>query len=120
VCINSRSSHIDDHLLRFRALLTSELEQIFAQARLAPNAHAHARVREAYARAMGKTVADSAIPDKSKRLPSEEDDCPICYDGMHGVAEASLVFCEECGNAVHKECFAECAYFPPRSQICHH
>src|SRR6266545_2662370 len=59
VCINFRGSHVDDQLLCFRALLTSELEQIFAEARLAPNAHAHARIREVYARAMGKTVADS-------------------------------------------------------------
>src|SRR6266545_1836038 len=105
VCINFRGSHVDDQLLCFRALLTSELEQI---------------IREAYARAMGKTVADSGTLDKSKRMPSEEDDCPICYDAMHGVAEAGLVFCEECSNAVHKECFGECAYFSPRSQgFCH-
>ncbi len=44
-------------------------------------------------------------------MPDEEDSCPICYDDMHNVAETSLVFCEECGNAVHKECFGECELF---------
>lgn len=47
----------------------------------------------------------------NKRIPGPDDDCPICYDGMHGVAEASLVFCEECGNALHKECFQQCGSF---------
>jgi hypothetical protein len=44
-------------------------------------------------------------------MPDVEDSCPICYDDMHNVAETSLVFCEECGNAVHKECFGECELF---------
>ncbi|KAJ7812706.1 hypothetical protein B0H14DRAFT_2856110 [Mycena olivaceomarginata] len=91
-----------------KALLTTELESIFANAPLAPNAIANPRLREAYARATGKSQAPST-PEASassapkKRMPGEEDDCPICYDGMHNVAEASLTFCEECGNAVHGE-----------------
>ncbi|KAJ7852789.1 hypothetical protein B0H14DRAFT_2508875 [Mycena olivaceomarginata] len=95
-----------------KALLTTELESIFANAPLAPNAIANPRLREAYARATGKSQAPST-PEASassapkKRMPGEEDDCPICYDGMHNVAEASLTFCEECGNAVHGECFAQ-------------
>ncbi|KAJ6533770.1 hypothetical protein DFH09DRAFT_1043726 [Mycena vulgaris] len=92
-----------------KALLTSELETIFANAPLAPNALAHPRIREAYARATGKAQAPST-PEPSgpkKRLPGEDDDCPICYDGMHNAAEGALTFCEECGNAVHKECFAQ-------------
>ena len=93
-----------------RALLTSELETIFAQAPLAPNSVAHPHVREAHARATGKAPTTSLPEDAgtNKRIPGPDDDCPICYDGMHGVAEASLVFCEECGNALHKECFQQC------------
>ncbi|KAJ7030317.1 hypothetical protein C8F04DRAFT_1113961 [Mycena alexandri] len=94
-----------------KALLTNELEEIFANAPLAPNALAHPRIREAYARAIGKSQAPSTPEATSagpkKRLPGEDDDCPICYDKMHGVAETTLAFCEECGNAVHKECFAQ-------------
>jgi hypothetical protein len=94
--------------------LTSELETIFADAPLAPNALAHPRVREAYARATGKSQAPStpeASTGPKKRVPGEDDDCPICYDNMHGAAEGSLTFCEECGNAVHGECFAQCACY---------
>ena len=97
-----------------RALLTNELETIFAEAPLAPNSIAHAHVREAHARATGKAPATSMAEDagnKNKRIPGPEDDCPICYDGMHGIAETSLVFCEECGNALHKECFQQCGSF---------
>lgn len=95
-----------------KALLTSELEQIFAEAPLAPNSEANPHVREAYARATGRMPASAnsskAASDKNKRVPGPDDDCPICYDGMHGVAEASLTYCEQCGNAVHKECFQQC------------
>ncbi|KAF8206911.1 hypothetical protein K438DRAFT_1668215 [Mycena galopus ATCC 62051] len=92
-----------------KALLTTELESIFANAPLAPNAVANPRIREAYARATGKSDAPPSTPETGpkKRIPAEEDDCPICYDNMHNVAEASLTFCEECGNAVHGECFAQ-------------
>ncbi|KAJ7106984.1 hypothetical protein C8R44DRAFT_805057 [Mycena epipterygia] len=95
-----------------KALLTTELESIFNDAPLAPNALAHPRIREAYARATGKAPSTSApsTPEASgpkKRLPGEDDDCPICYDTMHGAAEAKLTFCQECGNAVHTECFAQ-------------
>ncbi|KAJ6471811.1 hypothetical protein C8R47DRAFT_1147143 [Mycena vitilis] len=93
-----------------KALLTNELESIFANAPLAPNALAHPRIREAYARATGKAPAPStpeAPAGPKKRIPGEDDDCPICYDKMHGVAEATLTFCDECGNAVHAVCFAQ-------------
>jgi hypothetical protein len=100
-----------------RGLLTSELETIFARAPLAPNDVTNPRVREAYDRALDRpstSTAPAAAPESSarkKRIPGPEDDCPVCYDGMEGVAEASLVFCDECGNALHQECFAQCRFF---------
>ena len=69
---------------------------------------AHPHVREAHARATGKAAPAAAPTEGNKRIPGPDDDCPICYDGMHGVAETSLAFCEDCGNALHKECFGEC------------
>jgi hypothetical protein len=30
---------------------------------------------------------------------------------MHGIAQNKLVFCEECGNALHAECFEQCSAF---------
>ena len=100
-------------ILRYRALLTSELETIFAEAPLAPNAMAHSRVLEAYERATGSVTKSKAIVDdpKKKRIPGPDDDCPICYDSMHGIAEKSLTFCAECGNALHTECFQQCKIF---------
>lgn len=89
--------------------MTTELEEIFSHAPLAPNSMAHPHVREAYARATGKATPAAVDPvgAKKKRVPGPDDDCPICYDGMHGTAEALLVFCEDCGNALHKECFGQ-------------
>lgn len=91
----------------FRALLTSELETIFSEAPLAPNSVAHPRIREAHARATGTTTT-AAASTTNRRMPGPDDDCPICYESMHGVNEKSLVFCEDCGNALHRECFQQC------------
>ncbi|EGN95907.1 hypothetical protein SERLA73DRAFT_187179 [Serpula lacrymans var. lacrymans S7.3] len=101
-----------------KALLTAELEAIFSHAPPAPNSLAHERVREAYAQATGKPLAsarssknaaDSTCINKKGRLPGPEDDCPICYENMHGANVAALVFCDSCQNAVHKECFGQWA-----------
>ncbi|KAF8236732.1 hypothetical protein L208DRAFT_1390229 [Tricholoma matsutake] len=89
-----------------KALLTSELETIFSEAPLAPNSVAHPRIREAHARATGKTTT-AAASTTNRRMPGPDDDCPICYESMHGVNEKSLVFCEDCGNALHRECFQQ-------------
>jgi len=78
-----------------RALLTFELETIFAQAPLAPNSIAHPRIRDAYARATGKISATASFSkaqpeNEKKRIPGPEDDCPICYEGMHGADKNKL------------------------------
>ncbi|KAF9012885.1 hypothetical protein BDZ89DRAFT_963413 [Hymenopellis radicata] len=92
-----------------KALLTEELEEVFNNAPLAPNALANERVREAYARATGKTpkAASTSQSQKTRKVPGEDDDCPICYESMHKQPEAKLEWCEECGNALHKECFGQ-------------
>ncbi|KAI0647256.1 hypothetical protein C8Q79DRAFT_615946 [Trametes meyenii] len=92
-----------------KALLTSELEEIFSQAPRAPAAVAHERVRDAFAQATGRTKESSTQNKGRRRFPEEGDDCPVCYEGMHKVAEKLLVFCEECGNGLHKECFQQWA-----------
>jgi len=102
----ARCPYPDD--LIFRALLASELQSIFANAPQAPNALAHGNVREAYARAMGK-APELTLSDTRRRIPGPEDSCPICYESMHGVSQDKLVFCEECGNALHTECFGQCS-----------
>ncbi|KAH9952030.1 hypothetical protein B0H21DRAFT_10402 [Amylocystis lapponica] len=101
-----------------KALLTSELEDIFSHAPLAPNAVAHERVRDAYARATGKAVSKAASAKQNKRVPGPEDDCPICYENMHGVNENTLTFCDECGNGLHKECFQQWATTSKNNLTC--
>lgn len=46
---------------------------------------------------------------KNKRIPKEDDDCPICYESMFKVDVKSLTFCVQCGNALHNECFQQWA-----------
>ncbi|KAF8070819.1 hypothetical protein FPV67DRAFT_1488842 [Lyophyllum atratum] len=78
-----------------KALLTSELETIFAEAPLAPNSVAHARIRDAHAKATGKATNKHSIANQE------------AHPSMHGVNEIMLVFCEDCGNALHKVCFQQ-------------
>ncbi|KIK87552.1 hypothetical protein PAXRUDRAFT_831831 [Paxillus rubicundulus Ve08.2h10] len=124
----------DSHVWYQKALLTSELAAIFADAPPAPNSFAHQRVRDAYARSTGQTLNVAATPSGSgsggasgsasgvtkgpRRQPTAEDDCPICYEGMHGAAESRLEWCEACGNAVHKECFSEWAKSSRNNHTC--
>ncbi|KAK7694044.1 hypothetical protein QCA50_003620 [Cerrena zonata] len=91
-----------------KALLTAELEEVFANAPPAPGFAVNARVQEAYAKATGKRVASSSQGVK-KRMPEKDTDCPVCYEGMFGAPEKTLVFCESCGNALHKDCFQQWA-----------
>lgn len=100
-------------ILSLRALLTSELSTIFAEAPIAPNAVAPERIREAHASATGKTTTSKAksTSGSKNRIPGPDDDCPICYDGMHGVAEKLLTFCDTCHNALHNECFQQCTCY---------
>ncbi|KAJ3566893.1 hypothetical protein NP233_g6707 [Leucocoprinus birnbaumii] len=99
---------ISSHIWYQKALITSELESVFAAAPEAPNSVTNPRVRDAFLRATGQVAeTSSAATSNKKRIPGEEDDCPICYDTMYQVAEKSLAFCEECGNALHKECFTQ-------------
>ncbi|KAH7930785.1 hypothetical protein BV22DRAFT_999663 [Leucogyrophana mollusca] len=103
-----------------KALLTSELETIFAQAPAAPNSVAQQRVRDAYARATGSKSAAAVSEDttKKRKMPEPDDDCPICYENMHGASAATLVWCETCGNGVHKECFGQWAKSAGRNLTC--
>ncbi|KAK0213389.1 hypothetical protein DFS33DRAFT_121896 [Desarmillaria ectypa] len=88
-----------------KALLTIELEDIFAHA---PNAIANERLRQAHLRATGEIpVSDSDKASTNKRMPTEEDDCPICYDKMYTEPENRLTWCKVCGNALHGVCFAQ-------------
>jgi len=92
-----------------KALLSTELAEIFAQAPLAPNSVAHPHIREAYARATGKVSTSAGDASDKRRMPGEEDDCPICYENMHKDDVKKLTFCASCGNGLHLECFQQWA-----------
>ncbi|TDL13662.1 hypothetical protein BD410DRAFT_872596 [Rickenella mellea] len=114
----SKGNHCKHILSDFLRLLTSELAEIFRDAPPAPGSVATARIREAYAKATGKAPATSSQEDasaggKKRRIPVEGDDCPVCYEGMHGSPQSKLAFCEECRNALHKECFQQWARSKP-------
>ncbi|KAK0448525.1 hypothetical protein EV421DRAFT_1782786 [Armillaria borealis] len=87
-----------------KALLTTELQDVFAHA---PSAVADERLRQAHLRATGKAPASDSTNASNKRMPTEEDDCPVCYDKMHTEPENRLTWCEVCGNALHGVCFAQ-------------
>ncbi|KAF8498353.1 hypothetical protein JB92DRAFT_2795532 [Gautieria morchelliformis] len=99
-----------------KALLSTELEAVFANAPAAPNSLSHARIQAAYAKAMGRldesaeleSVADKGDEGKM-RIPEEGDNCPICYESMHDVDIKTLSFCDVCNNALHTECFQQWA-----------
>ncbi|KAF8577250.1 hypothetical protein K439DRAFT_1664311 [Ramaria rubella] len=99
-----------------RALLSTELETIFNNAPIAPNSLSNSRIHAAYAKALGHTDDEAELGSKAteveqnkRRTPEEGDDCPICYESMHDVDVKALTFCEECGNALHTECFQQWA-----------
>ncbi|KAG6852372.1 hypothetical protein C0991_000279 [Blastosporella zonata] len=106
----------DSGLWYQKGLLTSELETIFADAPDAPNLMANSRIREAHARATDKAFTTTAQTPGKKRILGPDDDCPICYEGMHNADETSLNFCDECGNALHKQCFDQYYHGPRRGQ----
>ncbi|KAI0087842.1 hypothetical protein BDY19DRAFT_227057 [Irpex rosettiformis] len=95
----------ESHVWYQKALLSTELEEIFANAPLAPNDVSNPHIQQAYAQASGKAPTASG----KKRAIEKGTECPICYEGMHGVQESTLTFCDTCGNGLHKECFGEWA-----------
>ncbi len=108
-----------------RALLDTELHDLFASARADPSADAPRDLVHAYLRATGQAPPSSsppAPPGAKRRVPEPGDVCPICYEefslpaagsrslGSGSGGSSSLVYCEHsCGNACHAECFGQWA-----------
>jgi len=92
-----------------KALLEVELASIFAAAPINPTVVANANIRKAFSKSEGKST-DTSTGEVSRRIPGEDDDCPICYESMGGADKVKhLTFCEQCGNALHTECFRQWA-----------
>ncbi|GAA5893907.1 RING finger protein [Sporobolomyces salmoneus] len=95
------------------ALLTPELQAIFANARPAPQTQLEERVKKLYKIATGEAEPEPEGETEDtglvkKRIPKEDDSCPICYEDFEPGSEQGLVFClspQGCGNPLHVPCF---------------
>ncbi|GAA5947933.1 hypothetical protein JCM3765_007035 [Sporobolomyces pararoseus] len=97
------------------ALITDELRAIFANARPAPQTQQEERVKKMYRIATGEEEPEKDEQGQEidsvgvkKRIPKEDDSCPICYEDFEPGSEAGLVFClspQGCGNPLHLPCF---------------
>ncbi|KAG5992864.1 hypothetical protein E4U54_003521, partial [Claviceps lovelessii] len=77
------------HYVYQRALLSSELREIFAHA---PGG--------------GVDGAESAGPSSRSKRKSIEGDCPICFCAFDAQSPESIVWCRAaCGQNMHQECF---------------
>ncbi|ETV75632.1 hypothetical protein, variant 1 [Aphanomyces astaci] len=91
-----------------KALLTSELQEIFETASQAdPTAVANARVVTHYRAALA-SGASPGTPDLGgvQQKSLEAADCPICFEALDD--GRPVVWCkEQCGNNIHSECFGQ-------------
>lgn len=98
------------------ALLNSELHSIFTNAPPAPrDVYAAARARDGYQN-MVKGEAPPSSSGASNRRPIEGQDCPICFDSLN--VSDDIVFCEDCGNNMHKDCMRRWTSLNPTCPFC--
>lgn len=73
---------LDSNLYYQKALLTRELESIFAHAPRAPQDVTAERLRTLYRVATGQEEASSSSTGTltQKRLPGKDDSCPVCCE----------------------------------------
>jgi len=98
-----------DEKLWQRALLTSELEEIFDAApelNMLTGVRASAAAQRAVNKATGKDTG-SEEEAKSKQKPLEGNECCICLEDFDAKADKDkVVWCKaQCGNNLHKHCF---------------
>ncbi|KAG9020134.1 hypothetical protein FS837_008570 [Tulasnella sp. UAMH 9824] len=104
-----------------KALISSELQEIFENARPNPASVASQRVREAYGEITGSSSSQGPSkptqPPEGRRKFEEDDECAVCYETLKDVPDSDLVWCGTCKNALHKECYSNCespsSFFPP-------
>jgi len=62
-------------------------------------------IREAYRAKTGDPDVIVTSKTIEQKLISSDDECPICFESMHG-EPANVIFCStSCGNNIHKNCF---------------
>lgn len=103
------------HVWYQKALLSSELDVVFRNARPDPTV-SNPSLKQAYLDATSSIASKvDAAEGKKRRIPQEGDICPVCYEQFDQGQTDDLTFCEEsCGNPLHKVCAAEWARSCPR------
>lgn len=101
----------NSHTWYQKALISSELQDIFASARPDPT-HSNPSLQSAYLKAASGSKKEEEEEDTGdnsrRRIPQKGDVCPICYEEFAEGISKDLVFCEEsCGNPLHKKCASE-------------
>ncbi|KAG8905235.1 hypothetical protein FRB99_000402 [Tulasnella sp. 403] len=98
------------HVYYQKALLQSELEQIFASARV-PSAHiAPPQFKEVFDDVTGASSSkgkEKAQANKPKKQLTDEDECAVCFEGLKGVPASDLAWCAQCSKALHQECLGQ-------------
>ncbi|GLJ30571.1 hypothetical protein SUGI_0605300 [Cryptomeria japonica] len=81
-----------------KALIPSELDDLLHSSSVDDAVLASHLVRSRFHQVTGSTP----------RAPQRdlEGDCPVCYESLAGCSEP-VVFCNVCGNSVHKDCFVK-------------
>ncbi|KIM19530.1 hypothetical protein M408DRAFT_206935 [Serendipita vermifera MAFF 305830] len=93
-----------------KALLTTELQEIFATAPPNPALVASQRVVSALKKATGAVPesSDQGVVHPNNKRHIDGENCPVCYEEMDGKTEAELsdyFFCDVCLNGLHADCF---------------
>jgi len=84
-----------------KALLTSEVQEVFTSQTNTLNVLANPNVTEKYLQILGEERSKKIKQAIQKKI---EGDCPICYEEMKPTD--NLVFCKfSCGNSVHLHCW---------------
>lgn len=97
-----------------RALLSTELREIFANApvlaNLGSSVRANANVRKSYNKLMGIEGDEEGETEssKGKQKPLEGNECPICLEDFESSDKNKVVFCKgQCGNNIHGVCWEQ-------------
>ncbi|KAG8950554.1 hypothetical protein FRC04_007373 [Tulasnella sp. 424] len=93
-----------------KALISSELQEVFDNAPPNPAHVASQQVKEAYGDITGTSSSQgpskSTQPPEGRRIFEEDDKCAVCCETLKDVPDSDLVWCGICKNALNKECYS--------------
>jgi len=90
-----------------KALLSSEVKEIFQNAPpVLIGVLANDAVRLRYCELTGKKFEGNSSSEEKGKQRELAGDCPVCMEEFDESQRAKVDFCRECGNNIHKDCFA--------------